>query len=216
MATIHQIEANRLNAKKSTGPRSVIGKAASSMNALKSGVDAKAEIILWEAREELEALTREYLDRFQPVTPEERFYVDILIRDDWQLRRLAAIETQLWGKELQAPSLPDEDYPHGRAYASGSAHFERLQRNINARERSYKSALHELERLVASRDTQPAAEPAPVPAPQLIETKPPVSQIGFVPPSPPRTVPTPQATLHSTSPIPIRRASPPAVSVRRS
>jgi hypothetical protein len=38
MATIRQIEANRRNAKKSTGPTSVAGKAASSMNALKSVV----------------------------------------------------------------------------------------------------------------------------------------------------------------------------------
>ena len=45
MATEKQIEANRRNAAKSTGPRSPEGKARSSMNALKSGVDAEAEII---------------------------------------------------------------------------------------------------------------------------------------------------------------------------
>jgi hypothetical protein len=38
MATLRQIEANRRNAQKSTGPTSVAGKAASSMNALKSVV----------------------------------------------------------------------------------------------------------------------------------------------------------------------------------
>ena len=45
MATEKQIAANRRNAAKSTGPRSPEGKARSSMNALKSGVDAEAEII---------------------------------------------------------------------------------------------------------------------------------------------------------------------------
>ena len=38
MASIRQIEANRFNAKKSTGPRTAEGK--SRMNALKSGIDA--------------------------------------------------------------------------------------------------------------------------------------------------------------------------------
>jgi hypothetical protein len=36
MSTLRQIEANRRNAQKSTGPTSVTGKAASSMNALKT------------------------------------------------------------------------------------------------------------------------------------------------------------------------------------
>jgi len=50
MASQKQTEANRLNAQKSTGPRGAPsgpeGKAASSMNALKSGIDAKSQIIL--------------------------------------------------------------------------------------------------------------------------------------------------------------------------
>jgi hypothetical protein len=49
MASQKQTEANRLNAQKSTGPRGAPsgpeGKAASSMNALKSGIDAKSQII---------------------------------------------------------------------------------------------------------------------------------------------------------------------------
>ena len=40
MASQKQLAANRLNAQKSTGPRSVEGKAHSSMNALKTGIDA--------------------------------------------------------------------------------------------------------------------------------------------------------------------------------
>ena len=45
MASQKQTEANRLNAQKSTGPRSVEGKAASRMNALKSGIDARSNFI---------------------------------------------------------------------------------------------------------------------------------------------------------------------------
>jgi len=45
MATPAQIAANRTNAQKSTGPRSVEGKAASRFNALKHGMDAKSIVL---------------------------------------------------------------------------------------------------------------------------------------------------------------------------
>jgi len=147
MATIKQINANRLNAQKSTGPRSVEGKARSSQNALKSGIDAESLIIRGEDRAALEALTQEYVERFRPVTPEQRHYVDILIRDDWQLRRLAKVDTQIWEHELALPLKYNENAPEGRAYASGSTTFFRLQRRMDATERSYQRPLHELHRL---------------------------------------------------------------------
>jgi hypothetical protein len=46
MATEKQRAANRRNAQKSTGPRSVEGKAVSSQNALKSSIDAKSQVRL--------------------------------------------------------------------------------------------------------------------------------------------------------------------------
>src|SRR3979490_705097 len=45
MSTLKQIEANRLNAKKSTGPRTAEGKAAVRLNALKHGLFALDPII---------------------------------------------------------------------------------------------------------------------------------------------------------------------------
>ena len=56
MATPKQTAANRLNAQNSTGPRSVEGKAASRFNALKSGIDAKAQVIPGEDPDQLEDL----------------------------------------------------------------------------------------------------------------------------------------------------------------
>ena len=46
MSTQRQIEANRRNAAKSTGPRSVEGKAVSRMNALRTGIHAESTIII--------------------------------------------------------------------------------------------------------------------------------------------------------------------------
>src|ERR1700719_4827382 len=103
MAPIQQIEANRLNSQKSTGPRTVEGKLRSSQNALKSGIDAESLIIHGEDRAALEALTQEYVDRFHPTTPAQPHYVDILIRNDWQIRRLAKVDAQIWEDELALP-----------------------------------------------------------------------------------------------------------------
>ena len=69
MPSQKQIAANRLNARKSTGPRSAAGKAVSSMNALQSDIDAQSLVIPGEDPNALVALTAEYFDRFQPATP---------------------------------------------------------------------------------------------------------------------------------------------------
>jgi hypothetical protein len=78
MASQKQLLANRLNAKKSTGPSSVEGKARSSMNALKTGIDARSQTIPSEPISQLEDLTDDYYKRFCPTTPEQRMLVDTL------------------------------------------------------------------------------------------------------------------------------------------
>ena len=69
MPTQAQLNANRLNAQKSTGPTSPEGKAASSLNALKSGIDAYSHIIPGEDPAELEALTAQFLLHYKPTGP---------------------------------------------------------------------------------------------------------------------------------------------------
>src|ERR1035437_9097278 len=96
MATIHQIEANRRNSQKSTGPRTEQGKAVSRFNALKTGIDAHSHVIPGEDPDALETLTLEHYDRFQPAAPEQRFLVDAMAAAEWQLRRLRKTEAQLW------------------------------------------------------------------------------------------------------------------------
>src|ERR1019366_7398116 len=66
-----QINANRENAKKSTGPRTDEGKAASSRNRLLHGLRANKPILLDEAPAEFLLLIHAHLDRFQPVGPGE-------------------------------------------------------------------------------------------------------------------------------------------------
>jgi hypothetical protein len=172
MATIRQIEANRLNAQKSTGPRSTAGKARSAMNALKSGIDAQAEIIPGEEVHALMSLAAEYFHRFHPASPQERLYMDILVRADWQLRRLAKAEAQIWNYQIESTEGWKDECPLGKAFTLADSTFARLQRRIDATQRSYQRALAELERLQAGR-----RDPDPPPQPVANEIASP--EIGF-------------------------------------
>jgi hypothetical protein len=69
MATLKQIEANRLNAQKSTGPTTESGKATSSQNSLKSGIYTKTILIHGEDWDQFEALLIEYHYHYLPNPP---------------------------------------------------------------------------------------------------------------------------------------------------
>ena len=153
MATERQIEANRLNAVSSTGPRTCKGKAASSMNALKSGLDAFSQFVYGEERDDFISLQQEYTARFQPATPEERFRLDTMLRSEWVLRRLHRAEAHLWEYYTLQASRSD-GVPLGEALAKNSTVFMRLQRRVTLNERAYKEAKAELERLQSARQPQ--------------------------------------------------------------
>ena len=164
MPSLKQLEANRRNAQKSTGPRSVEGKAASSQNALKSGIDAKAQTLPGEKPEALEALAAEYYDRFRPATPEARHLVDTLVSNEWLLRRFRRIEVQILKHEMEAAYRLDAKNPEGHAYVRSERSFDRLQRRINAAERNYHRALKELSEIGFVPSPAPALVPSPTPA----------------------------------------------------
>jgi hypothetical protein len=155
MPTLQQIRANRLNAAKSTGPRTPEGKDASRFNALKSGVRAEAEIIPNETKEALDALTAQFHGQFQPATPEEVALVDIVIRNEWLLRRMAVVEGSYWDlkvrRKRQDDALPDETDLFGQDLT-------RLQWRINSIQRNLFTALDRLRALQAQREAQ---DPAP-------------------------------------------------------
>ena len=197
MATLLQIQANRRNAQKSTGPRTVEGQAVSRLNALKTGIDARSQVIPGEDPDALETLTLEYHHRFQPAGPEHRFLVDAMVAAEWQLRRLRKAEAQIWDDGMHA-WRPEEDLvSSGRAFMSREDSLTRLHRRIDAAERSYYRALQAIERLqnAASQSPQPdqpappepdpVAKPIllPVPDPQVQQNQSPHPQIGFVPPN---------------------------------
>ncbi|PWU09995.1 MAG: hypothetical protein C5B51_05200 [Terriglobia bacterium] len=110
----------------------------------------------------------------RPATVEERQYVDTLIRADWQLRRLTRADARIWEYEMDSAFNLNDTAPLGHAFERGDKSFWRIQRRIEAAERSYQRALRELERLQANR-------PQPLAPSQPAENASAGPQIGFVP-----------------------------------
>src|ERR1039457_3604690 len=150
MATPQQIAANRQNAQKSTGPRTPEGKAASSQNAFKSGLDADSQFCYGEQRADFYRLQVEYFTRFSPQSPEERFHVDTLIRNEWSLRRLFRAEAHLWEFNTTHSSRRD-GAPLGEGFNNSSQVFMRLHRRIALFEKSYEASLTKLKELQEAR-----------------------------------------------------------------
>ena len=93
MASPAQIHANRLNAQRSTGPRSDDGKAASRFNALKFGAEARSLVLPSEDPAELALLAIEYHQQFNPIGPLEDYLVQTLVQADWMRRRYTLVES---------------------------------------------------------------------------------------------------------------------------
>src|ERR1700674_1898462 len=177
MATQNQIEANRRNAQHSTGPRTPEGKAASSMNALKSGIDAQTSIIPGEDAATLVALTERFYQDCQPQTAIESTLVDNIIRASWLLRRFDRIDAEILIHIMEDTNYPSPNAPAGKAFHLSSSTQSRLQRRINDTSRLQREAITDLQRIQAER---PQPQPQP-PIPQPTETDSLTSKIGFVP-----------------------------------
>src|SRR5476651_1046985 len=121
MATLSQIEANRRNAQRSTGPRTPEGKAASSMNAFKTGIDAESSVIPGEDAAALAALAERFYHDCQPQTEIESLLVDNIIRAAWRLRRFDRIDAEILIYIMEDTNYPSPNGPVGKAFHTTSS-----------------------------------------------------------------------------------------------
>ena len=171
MATPAQIAANRANALKSTGPRSVEGKAASRFNALKHGLDAASIVIPGEEPALYESIAQNYYDEFRPASALEQFHVETLIRCDWQKRRLQRTEAKLY-RALLAEGADPEDLDVAILRDSPTAKLlRRVFSQISSLERSLFRALSDLRRLKREREDA-LSDPEPARQPEYPENEP--------------------------------------------
>ena len=97
MATKRQIAANRRNARRSTGPRSVAGKAASSANALRHGLAAARAVVLPdEDGEAYERLRQGVIADLDPAGALQEALAQRIVVLLWRLDRAARLEAELF------------------------------------------------------------------------------------------------------------------------
>jgi hypothetical protein len=101
MSSLKQIEANRLNALKSTGPRTEEGKRRSRCNAIRHGLTAETIIVGVEDPEDYESFEATIIADYDPTTAVERELVLRLASILWRLRRATGIETALFQSALK-------------------------------------------------------------------------------------------------------------------
>jgi hypothetical protein len=105
MTSLRQIEANRCNATKSTGPKTAAGKMRSRRNAVRHGLSAETVIEIVEDIEDYQGFEAAVIADYDARTAVERELVLRLASLFWRLRRATAIETDLF--RIQAEILHD-------------------------------------------------------------------------------------------------------------
>jgi len=106
MATRRQLEANRANAKRSTGPRSEEGKARSNKNSLAHGLTAQDIVIADEDPEEFERPRAGLQADFEPTSTK---LVERLAGLLWRLRRIPVLEGALLDARREETSTRAKD-----------------------------------------------------------------------------------------------------------
>jgi len=107
MTSLRQIEANRLNSLRSTGPKTDEGKLRSRGNAVRHGLTAETVIAGLEDREDYEAFQECVVSDYEATSAVERELVLRLASVLWRLRRSTAIEAVLF--EPATPQRRPED-----------------------------------------------------------------------------------------------------------
>jgi hypothetical protein len=172
--------AARANGAKSNGPVTPQGKARSSANAIKHGLNSKVVVLPHEDRPAFERLRQAYMDRFQPADPVEAGLVETMAAARWRLDRLIAVESKLYEKEIavqfeQITKSFREIDDGGRLacafdhLATQSKSLAMLARHEGQLNRTYDRAFKQLQILQKPKDPAPAIklqnEPKPDPAP---------------------------------------------------
>ena len=117
MSTERQIRANRLNAKKSTGPQTLEGKATSSKNAVKHGLLSSEPVLLGVERvEDWNAHRSGIFESLKPVGYLQEVLTDSVALFLWRLRRIPRYETgvaeaRIAAAKMEVATRHENDWP---------------------------------------------------------------------------------------------------------
>jgi len=173
-------EQNRINSRKSTGPRTPEGKQRSSENAVKHGIYTSSIVLTGESAEEFMKLLHAYRCQFQPTDAFEGDLIQDLADARWRIYRMKRQETLEWCQATfnasHDPALAEASYEilhevaHRKSYQTKGSPLEACRRAEARYRRDFDralKALHEHRKLKSKNEAiaQPAAQPEP-PQPQ--------------------------------------------------
>jgi len=179
MATQAQVLANRLNAQKSTGPRTAEGKEIASQNAVTHGLLAQKNVIVGEDLGEFEFYRDEMLCELAPGGAMESMLAERVVGLSWRLRRAERVQNEAFDALLTKDSTSplakltqslrarsdsggaEDDLALGRVVVSdfGNARvLDRLLMYERRIEHSLYRTMTELQKLRLMRELEPALE----------------------------------------------------------
>ena len=94
MCTEAQKDANRENAKKSTGPKTPEGKSESAKNATKHGLTAHDDVIKYESQEDFDHYRNQMIEDLNPIGLMQHTIAERIISLSWRLKRAERIQNQ--------------------------------------------------------------------------------------------------------------------------
>jgi hypothetical protein len=158
VATDKQIEANRLNAQKSTGPKTPEGRAAVRLNGVKHGLTAETIVLKGESQADFTNMLESFEAEHAPTTPTEEALVVQLALANWRLRRLYHQEAGFYTSKLKTLASIQKDLNlddagrMGHAAGWSESTLGLFNRQEGRLERTFYRALHELQRLRKERE----------------------------------------------------------------
>jgi hypothetical protein len=158
VATDKQTVANRLNAQKSTGPKTREGRAAVRLNGVTHGLTAETIVLKGESEADFTNLLGSLEAEHDPGTPTEEALVVQLAMATWRLRRLYHQEAGFYTCQLQSLVGMQKDLNlddagrMGHAAAWSESTLTLFNRQEARLERTFYRALHELQRLRKERE----------------------------------------------------------------
>jgi len=106
MATEAQVRANRLNAQKSTGPRTEAGKAVVAQNAVRHGLLAEKTVISGEDPGQFESYRAMLLAELHPAGAMEAILAERIVGLAWRLRRADRLQAEVFDTLLAKDDRP--------------------------------------------------------------------------------------------------------------
>ncbi|MBN2479718.1 MAG: hypothetical protein JXA94_05775 [Parachlamydiales bacterium] len=158
MVSLPQIKANKQNALKSTGPKTIDGKKEASKNSLKHGLLSKDLIIKEEKPEDLLKFKNNIYTSLQPEGAMEELLVEKIVNAAWRLQRVFQIEGEMFQKNGYYHLSPLNEAFRG---FEGNC-MNNLSRYESMLERNFYKAIHELQRIQGLRSGQNVLAPVAI------------------------------------------------------